>query len=642
MSPSAFFWLNTLIDLTVGLLALASLLLVVGRGLRQRLNQAFGLFAASAAVVGISSAAANMTFWLNSRAPATSGDSAHPVFWLELTVAGSFFVGPALLAFSMAFADNVSIAECAQDNPPARKRVYKVAVVLGFAASVGLLPILFNGWGITRPHLNHFDVLRWEFTAIGYVAFASSFFLQLLAVNLCWRNRRRLGGLTLVIGATILLIGSTFYCLSDVLLPVENLTLGFGVLIAGYTVANCQLLNPLHSLTDRLEATVNERSRDLQQAKNKLQRLFEQQLRAVQITREITQVTDGSPTLTRLVDLIHNRLGYHHIYLYQPDEANRYLVVKAAAGTTARTVMEAGRRLRMGGRSLAGQAAVERRPRIAEARGDDAIFFGDTALPGARSEMALPLLAGERLVGVLTLQSIHYEAFSDEDLGMMTSLADQVAVALDNARLRQEAETALAEVEDSEHQYVCQAWQETFEGSEIGPAFIYRDGVGVAAANVRATWSTEIAQAVNAGQAVISNGGEHGQARLALPIVVRGQVIGAVQLCHKQDRTWQSDAASAVSEAVERLGLALETARLSREARQRASREQLIGHASARMRESLDVETVLKTAAQELRQAMGLPEVVIRLSDQFLSKGDNGTRDNEGNSLRPGTQEKSL
>ena len=615
MSPSPMFWIDTLVSLAVGLIGLALLLLVLGVGLRQRLNQSFGIFAVCAAVVGLGSTVANISFWLDSLTLADSGGFGAPLLWLEVSATGFFFMGPALLAFATAFVETSALRGADQETERIKRRVYKAATVIGFIVSIGMLPAIFGGDVIAWSEQSRSQALRWELTSLGHAASPAPFLLQLLALILFWRNRKRLGGSALALSTAIWLIGSISVLLDNIPFPLLSLTFGISILVTGHAVTNHQIFDPLRISTERLEATVAERTRELKQARDRLKRVNDRQLRVAQISREIAQISDPAAMLGRLVELIHNSLGYHHVYVYLVDRSEQQLVIRAAAGTTTRIVMQNGHQLRIGGHSVAGQVAVGHRPRIAEANGRDAAYFADTALPGARAEMTLPLLVGGQLLGVLDLQSIQYGEFSDQDLAIMRSLADQVAVALDNARLLQETETTLAEWEKRQREFMGQDWRLAVDELESAPAYIYSQNNGIAATSLSAARSPEIARAAAEAQALVQHN-DRDQATLALPITLRGQVIGALQIRHRPGRRWLTKDVETVKAVAHRLGPTLETARLTHEAQQRAAREQLIGNATDRMRETLDIETVLRTAADEMYKALRLDQVSISLSPE--------------------------
>jgi len=225
---------------------------------------------------------------------------------------------------------------------------------------------------------------------------------------------------------------------------------------------------------------------------------------------------------------------------------------------------------------------------------------------------------------------------------MMTTLTDQVAVILDNARLLQRTESALAELEKTQRQYLRQAWRSTISEPENAPAYVYSDTDGVAAASLSAAWSPALSQALTdpapgatrplaprapwhrpPGQVRASepargeepDGGERSEV-LALPITVRGEVIGALEVRHKPGRTWQREDLNILSEISARLGLALETARLSQENQRRAARERLIREITGDMRETMNIRTILERTIQRLGQEIGAEEVAVRIDPE--------------------------
>ncbi len=619
MDPSVLFWIDTSTSTVISVAALVLFLLILGAGLRQRANQTFGLFAVCASLIGLGSAVANLSFWVDSQTLLRSEGFGNAIFWMELATVGFFMIGPALFTFSIAYTDNVTrslVSETSERTAAplqrSRARWETFVAIAGFLIGLALLPAIFNHDIITRIHFDQANLVRWELSSLGYVASTGALLFEMFALIQFWRNRHHSGASALATGTAIWLIGSLVVVTAEIPFPIKSLTLGISVIITGYVAVNNRILIPIKVLTERLEVTVADRISDLQRTRDRLQRTNDQLHRITQISREIAQFTDTDAILTHLVDTIHNRLGYHHIYVYQPDDTGLYLVVRAAAGTTARTVMESRHRLRIGGRSLVGQVAADHLQRIAEARDGDAERFGDTALPGAQAEMTLPLLVGTRLLGVLDLQSIHLGAFSDEDLGVLRNLADQVAAAINNAQRFQETESALAAAENTQRKYVQQTWKSVIGEPEQALAFVYTDGGGVKETNLSTVWAPDISQAVASGHALSSHT-DHDRAVVALPITLRGQIIGALQLRRKLGAAWTPEDIDTLSQVAERLGLALETARLSDETIRRAAREQTIAEVSARMRESLDVDTILQTAAREIGEALRLHDVTIQL-----------------------------
>lgn len=627
MSPSDLFWLDTVVRLAFGLIGLASLVLVLGAGFRRRLAWSFGLFTTSSALLGLGSAAANVTFWIDSRVPANNGSLIDPRIWLDFATVGLFFAGPSWLAFATAyFESRTSKIKLGGPSELAQARLYRLIAVVGLVVGFLLVPAVFDDQIISYPLFDQGDILRPNFTSFGIVALAGSFLFQLLALLLIWRNRERRASIRLALATACFLLGNAVIIPTNMTFPIEGVALCLGILITGYVVTSQQILNPLKTRTEQLEANVDERTQELFQVRKKMYRLSEHQRHVADIVHELSEIGDLARIPKRLVDLIHARLGFHHIFFYQPEATNHYLVLTAAAGMTARAMMERGHRLQIGGGSVAGQTAADHQPRIVEARDDDVIYFDESALISAGAELAVPLLAGDRLLGVLDLQSIHFDAFSDEDLATLNSLAHQAALTLENARLINVTETTLAETEKTRRDDLRQAWKAAIR--RLGTsAFVYSDGDGVRPVSEDIPRLDEIIQKNRLGDD-LADAGVDDPSSLVLPFGLRGRTIGTLHLEHKPGRKWRADEINALHELTERLGLALETIRLSNEAQLRAARERMTSEVSSRMRETLDVEMVLKTAAREVRRALNLPEVVVRLvNPATVTRSDGDGRD---------------
>jgi GAF domain-containing protein len=612
MFPSFLLWFDTLLSLVIGFTSLTLFFLVLSVGLRQRLNQTFSLFTASAALVGLASAVANVSLWLNSRVLTDNARLGDPHFLIELAATGFYFAGPTLLAFAITFVETIaSSAEL-----PKAHQWYKRLSTLGFLIGLGLLPVVFGHHIISNFFLDPLDMPRWQVTGWGYAISASPFLFEALALILFWQNRQHLGGPALAVSTTILVGGGAFGALVQIPFPIITFSFAIGILTTGWAVTSRQIFNPLRDLTKQLESKVAERTAEMQQVWHKLEHLNEKQRQVAEISREIARNATPADVLARLVELIHGRLGYHHVYAYQPDETGQYLFLRAAAGTNAPRLLAEGQRLHVGRSSIVGQAAAERRPRLAQARDENVAYFDNAALPGARAEMALPLLVGDRLLGVVDLQSIHLEAFSDEDLVVLTTLADQVAVTLDNLRLLQETGSALTELEKIQRQYLHQAWRSAVGGLENAPAYVYTDSGGVTATSLSAARSPEISQTLSKSQPQINAtaadqaGPSH---TVALPITLRGQIIGALQLRQKTGQAWQPEDLDTLSEVTERLGLALETARLSQETQRHAERERFIREVTDEMQRATDMETLMRVTAEALNKALSASRTYVRL-----------------------------
>ncbi|MEJ2207568.1 MAG: GAF domain-containing protein [Anaerolineae bacterium] len=183
----------------------------------------------------------------------------------------------------------------------------------------------------------------------------------------------------------------------------------------------------LRGLIDELEKRVADRTRDLE-------RQAVQLATAAEVGRAAASILDLDSLLFRVVDLVRQRFGLYYAGLFLIDEVGDFAVLEAGTGEAGRMMLDADHRLAVGGRSMVGQACSERAARIALDVGEERVRFDNPLLPDTRSEMALPLVVGERVLGALDVQSTEAAAFSQADIDVLQLVADQVAVAVDNAR----------------------------------------------------------------------------------------------------------------------------------------------------------------------------------------------------------------
>jgi GAF domain-containing protein len=619
--PSPWFWIEILTNLFTGIIASALVLLVLGSEARRPLNRGLAVWMAAILVWVAGSLTLRMSLLLG---------TGNPLFWLEFTTTGFGLIGPTMFLFAVHYTRS-------------ERPWHHILARTGLLITLTLLPWVFSHQIVNQVSLGPNDLLRWRLTTLGLFTSLLPFSFQILTLLLFWQNRRQLNETISVVSVAILLLGSLFGIAVRLPVPTISLTIAASVAILGFAVMRRQLFNPLQRLTQELESQVVERTSELQQARNRLERLSEQQRIAADISRQVAQTHGFDPSdqtaapnemLEKLVELIHNRLGFHHVYVYLPEEPDQtfsrtgYLRVCAVAGTTARTVMASGHRLRVGGDTLVGYVAAQRRPSIAKDQGTEAIYFTHTALPGARTEIAVPLLAREQLLGVLDVQSIHPDAFSDQDLLVLTILADQLAITIDNVRLLRESFALLKEMEKERQQYLAQAWQTVVRDPANTLAVVYANG-WARAASLEDAWSPEIAQAVNSRQAVViqdamtvdagqdqnSPGDEFrtGGRVVALPIRLRGQTIGALKLRRKPGETWHPDEIDTLNDFADRLGLTLETSRLVDETQRYATRERFVREITSQMHETMDLNIILQTAIRHLGRALDAEEVAIRI-----------------------------
>jgi GAF domain-containing protein len=179
-------------------------------------------------------------------------------------------------------------------------------------------------------------------------------------------------------------------------------------------------------LSETLEQRVADRTRDLE-------RRAVQLATAAEVGRAAASILELDRLFAQVVELIKERFGLYYTALFLIDETGDYAVLEAGSGEAGRAMKEAGHRLAVGGRSMVGRACSEHQARVALDVGAEPVRFDNPVLPDTRSEMALPLMVGDRVLGALDVQSSVAAAFSQSDIAVLQLVADQVAVAVDNA-----------------------------------------------------------------------------------------------------------------------------------------------------------------------------------------------------------------
>lgn len=272
-------------------------------------------------------------------------------------------------------------------------------------------------------------------------------------------------------------------------------------------------------------------------------------------------------------------------------------------------MLERSHRLKVGETGLVGYVTSTGKPRVALDTGADAIFFNNPDLPETRSEITLPLRAGEEIIGALDVQSTEPDAFHQEDIQVLSTLADQVSIAIENARQHEETRKALAESDSLSKQFIQTGWSRFTRSQQI-------EGIRHTGAKSTLLYRKPSNEA---GKSQSSTGQLRPKGRgavLSLPIKLRGEIIGTVDIRSPENRQWDQDELDIVVAILERAAIAMENARLLTESQKLAAKERTIGEISARISAQSEIEELLKTAAQELGRTLPGMEIAIQLTKE--------------------------
>ncbi len=168
---------------------------------------------------------------------------------------------------------------------------------------------------------------------------------------------------------------------------------------------------------------------------------------SARVSRNVATILDLPLLLNRTVDIICDEFGFYYSGVFLVDESGEWAVLRAGYGDAGRSMVEEGHKLHIGGNSMIGAAIANRAGRIAHDVGEESVFFKNPHLPLTRSEMALPLISGDEVIGALTVQSGVEAAFKPEDIAALQTMADQLAVAIQNANLHRKNHDLLRQAE---------------------------------------------------------------------------------------------------------------------------------------------------------------------------------------------------
>jgi GAF domain-containing protein len=324
---------------------------------------------------------------------------------------------------------------------------------------------------------------------------------------------------------------------------------------------------------------------------------------AAQVAREAASIHDMDKLLDETTRLISDQFGFYHVGIFLISPEGKFAVLKAANSEGGQRMLERGHQLEVGKTGIVGYVTGSGVARIALDVGEDATFFDNPDLPETRSEIALPLVVRAQVIGALDVQSKQANAFNDEDVRILQTLADQIGLAIDNANLLAESNQALQELQGLYTQQIHKTWEEQAAGHRL-------------AFSLKSHRIQPMKSAVDLGES-------EDPLQVQIPIRLRGVHLGRLVL--KRDENagpWSEEERNLLAQASEQVALALENARLYEEAQARALREQTINALTASLSRSLDVETLLRSAVAQLGEVPGIWEAAVHIQTPQPVKED--------------------
>jgi GAF domain-containing protein len=468
------------------------------------------------------------------------------------------------------------------------------------ATSIYLIAlVIVIGWGVSADS---------TMFLVGFIAITAVLFdhrLSLVALALSVTTMTIIGWLVLSGFYKLFFVSGTSGLTSDWIIYSMDMAAIGGIIILAVYFLKREFNTVLRHIRETFkalqaeQARVNESTALLVKANQENAARATMEASRLRTIAEVSRSAAAIPEQDRLMDLLTNlisqQLDYYHIGIFLLDELREYAILSASNSEGGKRMLARGHHLKVGQQGMVGYATSSGKPRIALDVGSDAVFFNNPDLPETRSEMCLPLIVNEVIIGALDIQSTEANSFTEEDYSVLSILADQVAIAIQNARSNEETKRALQEAEIVSGQLTSRAWME-FSSERDVKGYRFR---GIKTESIQSRSNEAEANGMT-----------------NVPIRLHGQIIGHLKL-NRTDEThsWTEDELAIVQATAERVALAMENARLLEEAQRNAVKEQRITDVTAKISRSINLRNVLQTAVEELGRVIPGSDVVIQFQD---------------------------
>jgi GAF domain-containing protein len=351
----------------------------------------------------------------------------------------------------------------------------------------------------------------------------------------------------------------------------------------------------IQNLIQKLEQRVAERTHDLEEANTLSEKRARQFEAIIRISSTITSIQNLQELLPLISEVISQQFGFYHVGIFLSDASNQYAVLSAANSEGGKKMLKRVHQLKIGEQGIVGYVTGTGNPRVALDVGEDVVFFNNPDLPETHSEMALPLKITGKVIGALDVQSTEPNAFSTEDVKVLSALADQVSLAIQNARLFDQIEKTLAETDAVQRQYIRETWSQLPKEEKL-LGYRYSIAGSIPLDDQTTTTLSEDAK---------------DKQEINVPIILRGETIGTLSVRVPANNYTSVDQLDLIKAVAERVALSAENARLFEDTTRRATRESLVSDITNKIRSTNDPQEMISTAMKELQRALGATRVEI-------------------------------
>ncbi|MDF1498890.1 MAG: GAF domain-containing protein [Anaerolineales bacterium] len=405
-----------------------------------------------------------------------------------------------------------------------------------------------------------------------------------------------------------------------------GLAIGLAVLIFINWYSNRQISQALdveREITEQLQGQRRELEELVAQRTRGLERRAIQLQTTSEIAKMASELSDPQALMVQAIELIRSRFGFYHASIFIMDETGNWANLAASTGDAGRQMMARQHRLAVGSASIIGWVTANRLPRTAHDVEADPYHFKNPLLPETRSELAVPLLVGDRLLGALDVQSTEPSIFADDDVRALEAIASELAVTIDSTRIQKSLQDRLERLETSSRSQIQSAWRRI--GRQAAAPTIHLDvnGDRIAPQEDRFTLT---AQAYQEAKTVVSSNG----LEIAVPVNVRGESIATIAARRPVGtEPWNDEEIALVEAIASQAALSLESARQRADEERRLMELEVINRVSQAVSQMLRLDAIYRVVERQLDQIMGDVEIAVAIYDddpqtytvQYASEG---------------------
>jgi GAF domain-containing protein len=363
------------------------------------------------------------------------------------------------------------------------------------------------------------------------------------------------------------------------------------------------------SITADLERRRDELEMEVQLRTSGLERRAIQLETTAEIAKIAAELTEPDILMSQSIELIRERFGFYHASIFLLEDTGTWAELIASTGEAGRKMLARRHRLAVGSASVVGWVTANRLPRVAQDVEADPYHFKNPLLPDTRSELAVPLIVGRRLLGALDVQSTEGEAFTEDDVRTMEAIAGELAISIDSARAQREMRLQLERMEGASRAQVRQAWSRLAQSGIRSTIYLNQSGE---ADTLHDDSVPVIDQSVLQGEIVVAGDGHE----VAVPVRVRGETVATIAARRPpQSESWSEDEIALIEAVASQAALALENARQRSEEIRRVQELEVINRVSQAVSQMLRLDTLFRVVHRQVNQVLGATDLSIALYD---------------------------